>query len=91
MIRTIVKRNTDQEGEAVQLSPATLQEVIRWTGGFQVEEIDPETDAKLVAVLYDTSMGRKRVSEGNWLVRFRGEWFEATPQSFAHRFEVRSY
>lgn len=90
MIKRFVKRGTEEDAEAIRLSPQTLNAVLNWTGGFEVKEIDPEDETVTYsAVLYDFGGQRKRVTEGQWLVYFRGEFFAATTDSFNQRFEPR--
>lgn len=73
-----------EDVEAIQLSPDTLQEILEWTGGREVEEIDAlDPNHTYVGVNYENGNGHMlRASEGDYVIKngngiFHSRWPEA--------------
>jgi hypothetical protein len=74
--------------EAVQLTKENLEEVLEWSGGFEVEEIDAlNHELKFVGLNVVTALGPRRCSEGEWLIKNKDGWFfvmKSDPLAFGY-------
>lgn len=68
--------------EAIQVLPDTATRIVHWTGGLQVEEQDHEVGRTLVGINVRGRNGLFRASEGDWIVKWEGEFVKLTDPQF---------
>lgn len=73
--------------EAAQVSDDTIREIVRWTGGHQVEERDSISYAASAALNLRTPTGMARASNGQWVVKLGNFFHVIGPGAFELRYE----
>jgi hypothetical protein len=74
--------------EAVKLTPETVRDVVLWSGGVEVEEIDPiDSSKKFVGINIPTIDGVKRASQGDYVCKQEGDFFIVPGPLFETKFE----
>lgn len=74
--------------EAVRLNEENVAEVAVWTGGWVVEEIDPQhPEEKQPGINVTTPRGVKRASLHDYVVRFGNQFFVAKVRVFEEKYE----
>lgn len=74
--------------EAVKLTPETVRDVVLWSGGVEVEEIDPiDSRKKFVGINIPTREGVKRASQGDYVCKQEGDFFVVPGPLFESKFE----
>jgi hypothetical protein len=73
--------------EAIQLDNENYGEVVNWTQGQLVTEYDSKTNEELVGINVRGPRGMFRVSEGEYVLKFEGEFFKAGSSRFEASYE----
>lgn len=75
--------------QALQLSPASIDEAVRWTGGRRVEEKNPfDEDQITVGLNIPTMEGVVRASEGDYILQsWEGGFKVMSQQQFEELYE----
>lgn len=76
---------------AIQVTPESLERAVAFSGGREIEEIDPQDSKKrFVGVNFPTLSGVKRATQGDYIVKDHttGEFTVMTKYEFERRYEA---
>lgn len=73
--------------EAIQLNNENYSEVVNWTQGQLIQEYDTKSDEEKVGINVRGPRGMFRVSEGEYVLRFDGDFFKAGASRFEASYE----
>lgn len=76
--------------EAIQLTPETVKRAALWSGGVEIEEIDPEDSTKKFCGLnIPTLTGVQRAQEGDYILKnLQGHVTVMPKREFEARYEI---
>lgn len=73
--------------EASQVSEETYAEIATWTGGFVVDEVDPDTGEIMHGINVPCMIGNQRASTDMWVVFTGGHFHVLMPSAFESWYE----
>jgi len=76
---------------AIQVTPESIERAVTFSGGREIEEIDPQDSKKrFVGVNFPTLSGVKRASQGDYIVRdhVTGELSVMAKREFERKYEL---
>lgn len=88
MIRGIRKKGTLRRGNAILVTHASAKRVAKWCDGEIVQEYkNDRTEEPELLIKFKQRGEEQQVAVNEYLVRFGGEFFAATYDTFQKRFE----